>query len=99
MPMLSWQWATVANGVANRVTISCMALFGMIHCAHSTPYTRLALASFFRHTPLHDGDRVLLLDNDGGFQAEDARVELLPTGGQSFARNVNTILVLAWRMR
>lgn len=71
-----------------------MAIFAFFHCAHSAEYTAVTLDSFFRYTPLAPRDEVLVLDNDGGFTTPHARVEVVPTGGQTFAHNVNTTL---WR--
>ena len=74
-----------------------MHLFGMITTSASRHYTPVALRSFFAQTPLQDGDRVVLIDNDGDFVLpEDLPVARLtvvrPKTPQSFARNANTLL-------
>jgi hypothetical protein len=69
-----------------------MAVFGIFHCAHSAAYTAVTLDSFLRFTPLYPGDEVLVLDNDGDFQFDDARVQVVRTGGRTFAQNVNNVL-------
>jgi hypothetical protein len=71
----------------------------MFHCGHSGQYTRLALDTFFRHTPLDAGDRMVVLDTGGDFQASHPCVEVLPAIGQTFAQNVNTLLSRAWQER
>ena len=75
-------------------------LFGMITTAASRHYTPLALRSFFEHTPLAEGDRVVLVDNDGDFVLPDdipsERVTLFrPKSPQGFARNANVLLAFA----
>ncbi len=71
-----------------------MAIFAFLHCSHSAAYTAVTLESFFRYTPLSAADQVLVLDNDGDFKSNDARLEVLRTNGQTFAQNVNVVL---WR--
>jgi GT2 family glycosyltransferase len=72
-------------------------LFGMITTAASRHYTPLALRSFFAHTLLAAGDRVVLVDNDGDFVLPDDiprdRLQLVrPAAPQSFACNANMLL-------
>jgi GT2 family glycosyltransferase len=72
-------------------------LFGMVTTAASRHYTPLALRSFFAHTPLGDGDHLLLIDNDGDFELPAGlRAERLtvvrPETPQGFATNGNLLL-------
>lgn len=38
--------------------------FGMVSTRKSEPYTRLAVDSFLKHTPMRAGDEFFLIDND-----------------------------------
>ena len=72
-------------------------LFGMVTTAASRDYTPLALRSFFTHTPLGDGDRVILIDNDGDFDLPadiptDRLSVVTPGQPQGFAQNGNLLL-------
>jgi GT2 family glycosyltransferase len=72
-------------------------LFGMVTTAASRHYTPLALRSFFAHTPLRDGDRLLLVDNDGDFELPGGlppgRIAVVrPERPQGFATNGNLLL-------
>ncbi len=73
-----------------------MAVFGIIHDAHSAAHTEITLASFLRHTSLRACDDVLLLDNEGNFPSDTPGVQVVRTGGGTFAQNANAIL---WRAR
>src|SRR5690606_14022156 len=76
--------------------------FGMMTTAASCAYTPVALRSFFAHTTLAEGDRLVLVDNDGDFELPTnvpaGRVTLVrPERPQSFARNANLLLAEARR--
>jgi GT2 family glycosyltransferase len=67
----------------------------MVTTRASQHYTIPALDSFFRHTALGPQDRVLLIDNDGGFALPPhlARVEMAINGQpRGFAANANAFL-------
>lgn len=75
-------------------------LFGMITTAASRRYTPVALRSFFEHTPLDEGDHLVLIDNDGDFAVpkeipSDRVTVFRPKQPQSFARNANVLLAYA----
>lgn len=76
------------------------AVFAMVTTRSSARYTPVALASFFAHTPLHEEDRFILIDNDGHYSRSGgtipARVELAePAMPRSFAGNANTAMEIA----
>lgn len=75
-------------------------VFGMVTTSKSASYTPHALSSFFEHTTLNVGDRFLLIDNDGDFDATQLvhypLVELCRNAQpQSFAANMNQALDIA----
>ena len=72
-------------------------VFGMVTTAASRHYTPLALRSFFAHTPLSEGDRFVLIDNDADFElpadVPADRITLIrPETPQGFAANGNLLL-------
>jgi GT2 family glycosyltransferase len=69
----------------------------MVTTAASRHYTPLALRSFFARTPLGVDDRVILIDNDGGFELPAdlaaATLEVVtPPAPRGFAANGNFLL-------
>src|SRR5207248_10955955 len=70
----------------------------MVTMTKSASYTVPALDSFFQHTPMREGDRFILLDNDADFDLPErfAAVELVRNDRpRGFADNVNQILTRA----
>jgi GT2 family glycosyltransferase len=68
--------------------------YGMVSTSKSEVYTRIAVDSFLRHTPLPPGDAFFLIDNDSTLEmAPNPAVNLLRnTAPRGFAANVNQIL-------
>ena len=71
-------------------------LFAMVSLSVSKPYTKEALRTFFRTTPLGADDQLVLIDNDGSakeFEAAYPQLErVVPAAPQSFAQNVNGMI-------
>lgn len=77
---------------------SAPRVFGMVTMSRSHFYTKFALASFFERTPLRPGDRLILIDNDGDYQATcDHPALTLVRNAQprGFAANLNAVLAAA----
>lgn len=77
-----------------------MRIFAMVTTAKSRAYTRPALESFFRNTPLNDEDCFYLIDNDGRFTERSSlpssKIEVVVNSSPlGFAANVNQMLALA----
>ncbi|MCO6431114.1 MAG: glycosyltransferase family 2 protein [Deltaproteobacteria bacterium] len=72
----------------------------MVTTRSSWEYTSYALKSFFRKTPLNEGEQVFLIDNDESFE-EDAswfspKLEIIKNRNpRSFAANVNQVMEIA----
>lgn len=76
-------------------------VFGMISSADAVRYTRVALQSFFAHTPLNPGDRFVLIDNDSSLDPAELHpyepwIDLVQHDElQSFAKNGNIAMSCA----
>lgn len=75
-------------------------LYGMITVRSSTEYTKVALDTFFKHTALKPGDKVILIDNDGEWcrQVGDNSYPLYVVSNdypKNTAENINQLVQIA----
>ncbi|RIL12151.1 MAG: hypothetical protein DCC75_00965 [Proteobacteria bacterium] len=81
-----------------------MKLFGMVSTKDSLEYTKHALDTFARSTPLSAEDRFILIDNDGSYQSSGItapfKLELAVNSSPlSFAANANNAVNMALELR
>jgi len=73
-------------------------VYGMVTTTKSSHYTVPALRSFFQNTVLREGDRFILIDNNGDFSlpGDLERVEIVRNSQpRSFAQNINAAIGIA----